>query len=179
MSIFRTYLKIVARHKAYMIIYLVILNLLGIMDPAVLSDIVASRSSAQDASVSFTPSASGTATIVDASGATVWTGTVSAGVPASASLPGIGLAAASLTVRMGSIVYPSSATPTWYNTAAGCSAQVDVPAFAYVISFDGNGSGSGSMSGIRTYLATVFLLIPSLAAMLLSEPPRACVWGNR
>jgi len=47
---------------------------------------------------------------------------------------------------MGSIVYPSSATPTWYNTAAGCSAQVDVPAFAYVISFDGNGSGSGSMA---------------------------------
>ena len=31
MSIFRTYLKIVARHKVYMIIYLVILNLLGIM----------------------------------------------------------------------------------------------------------------------------------------------------
>ena len=119
---------------------------LVIMDPAVLSDIVASRSSAQDASVSFTPSASGTATIVDASGATVWTGTVSAGVPASASLPGIGPAAASFTVRMGSIVYPSSATPTWYNTAAGCSAQVDVPASAYVISFDGNGSGSGSMA---------------------------------
>ena len=37
MSIFRTYLKIVARHKVYMIIYLVILNLLGIMYAAVLS----------------------------------------------------------------------------------------------------------------------------------------------
>jgi len=34
---------------------------------------------------------------------------------------------------------------------------------------------TGDMSVIRTYLATVFLLIPSLAAMLLSESPRACI----
>lgn len=132
------------------------------MNPAALYDVIASRSSTQGVSVSFVPSASGTASIVDASGATVWTGFVSADVPARVSLPGIGSAATSLTVLMGSVVYPSSAVSTWYNTAAGCSVQVDVPASAYTIRFDGNGSSSGSMAD-RPMTCGVAMTLPANA----------------
>jgi len=117
---------------------------LVIMYAPKISEATASRISAQDASVSFRSSAAGAVHISDNSGASVWTGPVSANTPMTASLSGIESSAASFGVEVAA-VYPSSAVPTWYNSSS-VSAVVDVPAFTYAITFDGNGSSSGLMA---------------------------------
>jgi uncharacterized repeat protein (TIGR02543 family)/LPXTG-motif cell wall-anchored protein len=118
---------------------------LVIMYAPVLFDVSAAHTSDVGATVTFMSSLTGAASITDDSGTTVWTGSVSAGAPVTASITGVASDATTFTIKVAA-TYPSSATATWYNTVSG-SAQATLSATSYDVTFNGNGADSGSMSG--------------------------------